>query len=74
MPHSRPMPVIGTRCHELRIADGTLDWRVVYRVDRDAVLVLDVFAKRTQETPSRVIEECRKRLRRYELAAREEEK
>ncbi|WP_254053837.1 helix-turn-helix domain-containing protein [Singulisphaera sp. GP187] len=32
MPHSRPMPSIGPRCHELRIKDENRPWRVVYRV------------------------------------------
>lgn len=45
MPQSRPMPVIGVRCHELRILDGGLTWRIVYRLDRDAVVISDVFSK-----------------------------
>ena len=44
LPHSRPMPDIGTRCHELRIPDDAVTWRVVYRIDPDAVVILDVFA------------------------------
>jgi hypothetical protein len=27
MPHSRPMPIVGSRCHELRIQDGDLKAR-----------------------------------------------
>lgn len=27
MPHSRPMPSVGARCHELRIVDADLTWR-----------------------------------------------
>ena len=27
MPHSRPMPSIGKRCHELRISDDKARWR-----------------------------------------------
>ena len=33
MPHSRPMPVLGPRCHELRIKDAAANWRIVYRAD-----------------------------------------
>jgi len=33
LPHSRPMPSIGSRCHELRINDRNVTWRIVYRVD-----------------------------------------
>ena len=28
LPHSRPMPTIGARCHELRIQDKDQTWRV----------------------------------------------
>jgi len=47
MPHSRPMPSIGARCHELRIIDADATWRILYRVDPDAVVILDVFNKKT---------------------------
>jgi phage-related protein len=66
MPHSRPMPVIGPRGHELRAKDVRNDWRIVYRVDSDAVIILDVFPKTTRKTPDRVVAECRRRLRMYE--------
>lgn len=68
MPHSRPMPAIGPRCHELRIRDARTDWRIVYRVDADAVIVADIFAKTTRTTPDRVIADCRRRLRMYDEA------
>jgi phage-related protein len=68
MPHSRPMPVIGPRCHELRIKDARSDWRIVYRVDPDAVIILDVFSKATRKTPDRVIADCRRRLKMYDEA------
>ena len=66
MPHSRPMPVIGARCHELRIIDANKIWRIIYRVDRDAVVIADVFEKKTQKTPKRVIDACKRRLRDYD--------
>jgi phage-related protein len=37
LPHSRPMPSIGSRCHELRIDDQNKTWRVVYRIDNNAI-------------------------------------
>lgn len=70
MPHSRPMPSVGPRCHELRIADDRVSWRVVYRADTDAILILDVFRKTTRATPPRVLENCRRRQSRYDAAAR----
>jgi len=66
LPHSRPMPSIGTRCHELRINDETKTWRIIYRVDEDAIVILDVFAKKTRATPQRVIAACKSRIKRYD--------
>jgi phage-related protein len=65
MPHSRPMPGIGPRCHELRIQDTETSstWRIVYRADADEILVVDVFAKKTRATPKQVIAQCKQRLR-----------
>ena len=68
MPESRPMPAIGRRCHELRIPDGNVTWRILYRVDEDAVLLLDIFAKKTETTPIRIINLCKSRLREYDSA------
>jgi len=68
MPHSRPMPTIGRRCHELRINDVGGTWRVIHRIDTDAIVILEVFAKKTQTTPSSVIETCRRRLKEYDNA------
>ena len=51
MPQSRPMPSIGARCHELRINDASGTWRIVYRVDKDAIVILEVFAKRRGRRP-----------------------
>jgi phage-related protein len=56
MPHSRPMPV---------------NWRIVYRMDEDAIVILDVFGKKTRATPKVLIENCRKRLKEYDDASRE---
>ena len=66
LPHSRPMPVIGRRCHELRIVDENKTWRVVYRIDDDAILILEVFAKKTAQTAKSVIDICKMRARRYD--------
>jgi phage-related protein len=68
MPHSRPMPTIARRCHELRINDANATWRIVYRIDPDAIVIVDVFNKKTTATPAAVIEACRRRLREYDDA------
>ena len=66
LPHSRPMPTIGPRCHELRINDLTGTWRIIYRIDPDAIVIVEVFEKKTPQTPRRVIERCQYRLQRYD--------
>ena len=70
LPHSRPMPSIGKRCHELRITDKNVIWRIVYRLDSDAVIIGDVFPKKTQTTPKNVIDTCRTRFQQYDDATK----
>lgn len=57
------MPEIGKACHELRIRDENRTWRIVYHVDAEAVVILEIFAKTTQQTPKSVIKTCSARLR-----------
>ncbi|NJR39062.1 MAG: type II toxin-antitoxin system RelE/ParE family toxin [Leptolyngbyaceae cyanobacterium CSU_1_4] len=67
LPHSRPMPSIGAHCHELRIRDLDKNWRIIYHIDDDAILILEVFQKTTQKTPTKIIDTCQKRLRKYDV-------
>jgi len=60
------MPSIGRRCHELRVNDRDGSWRVIYRIDSDAILVAAVFKKKTTKTPQRVIEQAKRLLARYD--------
>lgn len=66
MPHSRPMLQIGPRCRELRINDKGSTWRIVLRIDDDAILILEVSSKKTRKTPQTVIDMCKSRLKRYD--------
>lgn len=66
LPHSRPMPSIGAHCHELRVRDADKNWRIIYRIDSDAILILEVFNKTTRATPNSVIEKCKKRVGKYD--------
>jgi phage-related protein len=68
LPHCRPMPSIGRRCQELRIQDRDQTWRVIYRVDSDAIVIAEVFSKKAQQTPQRIIDTCRRRLLLYDQA------
>lgn len=70
-PHSRPMGTIGARCHELRVVDQGSSWRLVYRIDADAIVIAEVFRKTSRETPASVIEACRRRLCAYDCVGEE---
>jgi phage-related protein len=74
MPASRPMPSIGVRCHELRINDKAGNWRLVYRIEPDAIVILEVFAKKTRTTPNAIIDACQRRLKEYENARKQTSK
>jgi phage-related protein len=66
LPHSRPMSSIGPRVHELRINDKNKSWRIICRIDEDAIVILEVFEKQTNQTPKHVIEVCHRRIRDYD--------
>jgi phage-related protein len=66
LPHSRPLPSIGSNCHELRIADASGAWRIVYKIAADAIVILEVFSKKSQSIPREIVEVCRRRLRLYD--------
>ena len=66
MPQAEPLPILGPRCGALRVRDGAHNWRIMYRADSDAVLVLEVYSKKTRKIPEEVINRCRKRLKAYD--------
>lgn len=68
LPHSRPMSDIGSRCQELRVRDENRDWRIVYRIDKDRILIIEVFNKTTRQTPNSVVKVCRRRITDYDRA------
>lgn len=70
MPQVRPMPNIGRRCRELRIRDQNKNWRILLRIDDDAIVVADVFEKKARTTPAKVISVCKDRLKRYDETAK----
>ena len=41
-------------------------WRIIYRIDMDAVLILEVFEKKTRKTPKKVIDNCKRRIQNYD--------
>jgi phage-related protein len=64
------MPSIWANCHELRINDENLTWRIIYKIYADAILILEVFEKKTNKTPKSVIDICKQRIKRYNADAR----
>ncbi len=60
------MAAIGVGWHELRIVDRALNWRIMYLIAPDAIVILDVFAKKTAATPKLVMAECQKRLAEFQ--------
>lgn len=38
----------------------------MYRIDPREILIVDVFAKKSQATPQHVIEQCKQRLRTWD--------
>ncbi len=71
MPQSRPMPSIGKSCHELRITDQDKIWRIIYRLDADAIVIADVFCKKTEATPMTVIESSKARFKLFDTVRRQ---
>src|SRR5436853_1742356 len=51
MPQAEPLPTVGRRCGALRVRDADQNWRIMYRVDADAVLVVEVYPKKTRKIP-----------------------
>ncbi len=62
LPHPRPIPSIGAGCHELRIVDAKVNWRIMYHIAVDAIVILDVFKKQTEATPKAGLAACQRRL------------
>jgi phage-related protein len=65
MPASRPLPEIGASCHELRVVDRDATWRIVYHVAEDAIVLLEIFSKKTRTLPRSVVIAAKRRLRDY---------
>jgi len=59
------MPSPGPRCHELRIVDEAKSWRIINHLSGEAVVLLEVFAKKSGRTPQRILRTCQRRLASY---------
>jgi phage-related protein len=70
MPQAEPLPIVGPRCGALRVRDGLHNWRIMYRVDPDAVLIVEVYPKKKRKIPQEIIDRCKRRLRDYDRAVK----
>ncbi len=70
MPQAEPLPDVGARCGALRVRDAEHNWRIMYRIDSDAILILEVYSKKTRKIPNEVIERCQQRLKQYDAAVK----
>ena len=70
MPQAEPLPDVGPHCGSLRVRDAGHSWRIMFRLDADAVLILDVYSKKTRKIPDEVIQRCQQRLKQYDDAVK----
>jgi phage-related protein len=47
------------------VIDEEATWRILYYVADDAIVILEVFSKKTRTTPKRMLDSAKARLRRY---------
>jgi len=50
----------------MKIKPGAPDSHRGYRIDDDSIIILDVFEKKSQTTPKKVIDNCKRRLKLYD--------
>jgi phage-related protein len=74
MPQAEALPDVGPRCGALRVRDAEQNWRILYRIEADAVLVIDVFSKKTRKLPKEIIERCRRRLKQFDAITSQAQK
>ena len=70
MPQAEPLTDVGPRCGALRVRDAEHNWRIMYRIDADAVLVLEVYPKNTRKIPDEVMKRCKQRLKQFDAAVK----
>lgn len=70
MPQAEPLPDVGARCGALRVRDAEHNWRIMYRIDSDAIVILEVYSKKSRKIPDEVIKRCRQRLKQYDAAVK----
>ncbi len=70
MPFALPLPSVGPRCLELRIRDARHLWRIVCRIDADAIVVANIFAKTGKPMQQREFVKAAQALKDYDAKKR----
>src|SRR6266511_4089239 len=52
LPASRVLPRVGSSCYELRVTDRDANWRILYHLAPDAVVILEVSARKRRRCRS----------------------
>jgi phage-related protein len=69
MPQSEPLRAVGPGCHELRVRDEKANWRIMYCIEPDAIVIVEGFDKKTGAVPQKIVEICKRRLKAYRAMA-----
>lgn len=67
-----PCLALGRDVMNCVIKDETATWRIIYRIDNDAIVIVEVFDKDDNKTPKSIIDNSKKRLIAYDKAAKGE--
>ena len=54
------------------VDDRDLTWRIPYQIDSEAIVILEVFEKKSRKTPKHILATCKRRLRRYQQLMKED--
>ena len=66
MPQSKKISDLCSRCYMLRIKDKDTWYRIIYRIDPDAIVLLHVFEKKSNKISKSVLETCKQRIKQYD--------
>ena len=65
-PDAKKLAGLCPRCYELRIKDRGKWYRIIVRIDPDAIVILGWFEKKSNRIPKKVLDACEKRMRDYD--------
>jgi phage-related protein len=66
MPQCRPVPSIGKGCYEIRILNDNKWFRIIVRIDSDAIIVANVVQKKTNRLSKKDVDTAKRTLKLYD--------